>query len=188
VGDRDAESVVGRQVQRHAIILSSSPLAQQTTSLCDIVANWRHHRRCVWLDGRKQGSASKECPKGGSPAAFRAFLRETRRAKGLSIRQLAKMAGVSSAYLSQVETGTRGVPSPIILKRLARPLSVTPIRLFQIAGYIGYPPEPENAETLEIEAFLRQENLRFTLEGKPITHADIDALIEFLRKRHAHIP
>ncbi len=124
-----------------------------------------------------------EAGQAGCARGFGEFLRETRLAKGLSIRQLATMAGVSNAYLSQVETGARGVPSPKILKRLARPLSITPTRFLEIAGYISR-PQPITNPTIDIEGFLRQDNVRFTLGDMPVTPEDVEALIRFLRNRH----
>jgi transcriptional regulator with XRE-family HTH domain len=128
-------------------------------------------------------SGPKEREKETSRAGFRTFLKETRQARGLSIRQLARMSGVSNAYLSQVETGARGVPSPRILRRLARPLATTPTKLLEIAGYINH-PQTQGPATYEIETFLLKENIHFTLEGKPVTREDIDAVMELLRKRH----
>jgi len=46
------------------------------------------------------------------------FLRELRKAKGLSLRQVEKNTGVSNSYLSLVETGKRPA-SPEILRKLA---------------------------------------------------------------------
>jgi len=52
-----------------------------------------------------------------------------------SLRGLAREAGVSDSYLSQL---TRGlfVPSPEILSKLAPHLGVTPRKLFEQAGWL----------------------------------------------------
>jgi len=115
--------------------------------------------------------------------SFSRFLRETRQARGLSIRQLARIAGVSNAYLSQVETGARGVPSPRILRRLARPLAVTPTRLLEMAGYMNAGQVEEDRRTCDLETLLRQETARWTLDGDPLSPEDIEAMLEFLRGR-----
>jgi transcriptional regulator with XRE-family HTH domain len=52
-----------------------------------------------------------------------------------SLRSLARDAGISNSYLSQL---TRGlfVPSPEILIKLSKYLGVTPRRLFEEAGWL----------------------------------------------------
>ncbi|UUZ93922.1 helix-turn-helix domain-containing protein [Paenibacillus sp. P25] len=39
-------------------------------------------------------------------------LKDMRKQKGFTIRELADRSGVSAAYISQLENGNRGVPSP----------------------------------------------------------------------------
>jgi transcriptional regulator with XRE-family HTH domain len=60
-----------------------------------------------------------------------------------SLRGLARDAGISNSYLSQL---TRGlfVPSPEVLIRLAPHLGVTPRRLFEEAGWLK-PERPKKA-------------------------------------------
>lgn len=68
---------------------------------------------------------------------FGEYLRELRKERGLSIRQLEKKTGVSNAYLSQIENGKKGLPSPDILKKIAEPLKVGYEELMEKAGYIS---------------------------------------------------
>lgn len=51
-------------------------------------------------------------------------LRDFREKEGLSVRQLAKKAGVSFSYLAQIERGEK-VPSPVVAKRLADAMGVS---------------------------------------------------------------
>lgn len=67
---------------------------------------------------------------------FNEYLKELRESNNLSIRQLALYSRVSAAYLSQIETGARGIPSPEVLKKLYKPLKVSYEDLMQVAGYI----------------------------------------------------
>lgn len=75
---------------------------------------------------------------------FGTYLRQLREAKNYSVREAAKKAGISSAYLSQIETGKRGTrkggaffaPHPDILRKLAEVYSVSPSDLFEAAGYV----------------------------------------------------
>ena len=51
----------------------------------------------------------------GSGTAFGARLREIRRRKGLSQSVVARNLGISVPYLSQLENGRRGQPSPAVV-------------------------------------------------------------------------
>lgn len=67
---------------------------------------------------------------------FSRYLRGLRKEKKLTIRQLDMYSGVSHSYISQMERGDRGIPSPDILKKLAKPLGVEYEELMERAGYI----------------------------------------------------
>jgi transcriptional regulator with XRE-family HTH domain len=47
-----------------------------------------------------------------------AKMRELREARGVTLKQMAKALGVSSAYLSALEHGKRGKPTWILLQRI----------------------------------------------------------------------
>jgi SOS regulatory protein LexA len=71
------------------------------------------------------------------PQKFAAYLKELRKERGLSIRQLEKLSGVSNAYISLLENGKKGFPSPEILKKIHEPLGVSYDELMEKAGYIS---------------------------------------------------
>ena len=52
-------------------------------------------------------------------------LRRLRRAKGWTQVDLAKKAGVTQAFISQLEAGKKGSPRVVPLMRIARALGVT---------------------------------------------------------------
>lgn len=64
-----------------------------------------------------------------------AFIREQRRSAQLSLRTLAKRAGVSNPYLSQIERGLRR-PSAEILQRVADALRISAETLYVQAGIL----------------------------------------------------
>lgn len=66
---------------------------------------------------------------------FGEYLKSLRREKKLTIRQLDLYSGVSNSYISQMERGARGIPSPDILKKLAKPLGVSYEELMSKSGY-----------------------------------------------------
>jgi transcriptional regulator with XRE-family HTH domain len=59
-----------------------------------------------------------------TPRRLRTVLRTLREQKGLTQDQVAKRAGVTKPYLSQLESGARKNPSLPVLKRLAKALGV----------------------------------------------------------------
>lgn len=69
---------------------------------------------------------------------FGSFIRELRTNKGISLSSLAKRSGVSQPYLSQLENGRKGIPSPEILKKLSEALDVPYQELMVEAAHIKY--------------------------------------------------
>ncbi len=49
---------------------------------------------------------------------FGAKLRELRKARGLTLQEMAKSLEISSAYLSALEHGKRGRPSPMLVRQI----------------------------------------------------------------------
>lgn len=109
-----------------------------------------------------------------------AFIREQRSSAEISVRQLAKLAGVSNPYLSQVERGLRK-PSAEILQQIARALRISAEVLYEQAGILdkakGGPivdavraaselSERQKQVLLDIyESFRRENAARSTVEG-----------------------
>jgi transcriptional regulator with XRE-family HTH domain len=93
---------------------------------------------------------------------FGEYLKQLRETKNLSFRKLDALSGVSYVYLSQIENGKRGIPSPDVLKKLAAPLGVSYKELMQAAGYLGQDPSNQASifdiqeEWPEIAAVLRK--------------------------------
>ncbi|MED4403728.1 transcriptional regulator [Metabacillus fastidiosus] len=67
---------------------------------------------------------------------FGKFLKRIREEKGLTLREIQELSGVSNSYLSQLENGKRGLPSPDILKKIYQSLDVDYYELMEKAGYI----------------------------------------------------
>jgi transcriptional regulator with XRE-family HTH domain len=68
--------------------------------------------------------------------ALGAYLYNTRKDRRLSLKKVEKLAGVSNAYLSQLERGRRNPPHPDILKKLAKVYDVPVNELLAAAGYL----------------------------------------------------
>jgi transcriptional regulator with XRE-family HTH domain len=63
------------------------------------------------------------------------FIREQRKAAGLSLRKLSDFAGISNPYLSQIERGLRK-PSAEILQAIAKALRISAETLYVRAGIL----------------------------------------------------
>jgi transcriptional regulator with XRE-family HTH domain len=63
------------------------------------------------------------------------YIRNQRRSAEISLRQLAKLAGISNPYLSQIERGLRK-PSAEILQQIARGLRISAEALYIQAGFL----------------------------------------------------
>jgi HTH-type transcriptional regulator, competence development regulator len=74
-------------------------------------------------------------------------LETARRSAALSLRQVARSAGISAGYLQKLERGQVGNPSPRILQALARVLSISYRRLMELGGYEA-PLESDTAHPL----------------------------------------
>ncbi len=92
------------------------------------------------------------------------FIRSQRRLAHLSVRQLAELAKVSNAYLSQVERGVYR-PSAKVLKHLAEALHVSAETLYAKAGLLEEDAEGEHA--LELEEAIRLDR-RLTDDQKDV--------------------
>jgi len=76
------------------------------------------------------------------------YIRDQRRTAQISLRQLAKSAGVSNPYLSQIERGLRK-PSAEILQQIAKALRISAEALYVQAGILE-----ERGEGSDVKAAL----------------------------------
>jgi transcriptional regulator with XRE-family HTH domain len=67
---------------------------------------------------------------------FGEYLRRLRERAGISQETLAAEAEISSAYISQIESGRRNPPTPDVLRRMAAPLGVPYIVLMRQADHV----------------------------------------------------
>ncbi|QHJ83550.1 MAG: Cro/C1-type helix-turn-helix domain protein [Caudoviricetes sp.] len=67
-------------------------------------------------------------------------IRDLRKNKGFSIRQLALQSGVSNPFLSQVENAKRSIPKPSTLEKIAHGLRVDKSVIFKMAGIVDNVP------------------------------------------------
>jgi transcriptional regulator with XRE-family HTH domain len=84
------------------------------------------------------------------------YIREQRRQAELSLRNLAKQAGVSNPYLSQIERGLRQ-PSAKILKDIAKALRISAETLYLRAGILDADAGEQDGDL--VAAILREPQL-----------------------------
>jgi transcriptional regulator with XRE-family HTH domain len=77
--------------------------------------------------------------------AFGEFVRAQRQLAHVSLRNLAKMSGVSDSYLSQLERGNYR-PSPQVVKALAQAFGLKPEQLYTMLGFMEDTKSPPSVE------------------------------------------
>ena len=82
------------------------------------------------------------------------YIREQRSASDISLRQLAKLAGVSNPYLSQIERGLRK-PSAEILQQIAKGLRISAEALYVQAGIL----DQREGNGLVVDAVMADDSL-----------------------------
>ncbi|TDF95887.1 helix-turn-helix domain-containing protein [Paenibacillus piri] len=101
-------------------------------------------------------------------------LRDMRKLKGFTIRELSDRSGVSAAYISQLENGNRGVPSPDVLMKLSEGLNAPYGELMSLAGYLektdSAPNDSYTKPKVNLRRFLRDNDLIF--DGTELTDQD----------------
>ena len=117
-----------------------------------------------------------------------AFIREQREGAKISLRELAKSAGVSNPYLSQIERGLRK-PSAEILQQIAKGLRISAEALYVQAGILDERvgdetvigailgdtvlTERQKQVLLEIyESFRRENAARSATQAEPDPHTE----------------
>lgn len=92
-------------------------------------------------------------------------LRDLRKLKGYTIRELSERSGVSAAYISQIENGSRGIPSPEVLMKLSEGLNIPYEELMEIAGYLktsnASSKRPQTNSPVNLRRFLHENEIMF---------------------------
>jgi HTH-type transcriptional regulator, competence development regulator len=104
-------------------------------------------------------------------------VRELRKAKGLTLRDAAKPAGMDFTYLSKLETGKLTyTPSSDVIRALAKVLGADPLELLRLADKL--PPE------LGLVSAVPAARRFMNRAGELANPEDWDALLDLLERRH----
>ncbi len=85
--------------------------------------------------GEQNGDEAEGAQRGSPLDELGGYIRDQRESAALSLRKLAKIAGVSNPYLSQIERGLRK-PSAEILQAIAKALEISSETLYVKAGIL----------------------------------------------------
>lgn len=77
-------------------------------------------------------------------------IKQRRKVKGLTLRELSSIAGLSPSHLGRIERGER-FPSGRILRKLAEPLGFAETELLKLAGYMSRDDSDERVRRLKQE-------------------------------------
>src|SRR6266540_1655830 len=91
------------------------------------------------------------------------YIREQRHAAQVSLRQLARLAGVSNPYLSQIERGLRK-PSAEILQQIAKGLRISAEALYVQAGILDLPKGGPVVDSIRADAELTERQKQVLLD------------------------
>lgn len=111
---------------------------------------------------------------------FGSYLRELRKRKDLSLRQLAEDAGIDFTYLSKVETSKIPPPSEEAIIRLAKALCTDPDELLSLASKVDRDlhefvvTEPDAPKLLRAWKDGRLEEARKIIESQKANRDDGD--------------
>ena len=102
-----------------------------------------------------------------------AYVRTRRLDVGLTVRGLARAAGVDATGISRLENGDNDAPEPRTLARLARALEIDVTDLYLLAGY---------QTSTELPAFQPYLRARYDLSAEDVEQ--LAAHFELIRERH----
>lgn len=98
----------------------------------------------------------------------------------MSIKKISLQSGVSEAFLSQVENGKRGTPTPKVLKKIAPALRVPYEDLLIAAGYIERQDE-DKQRVIDLTDVVFDEDVMLDGELLELTKSERQIIIEFIR-------
>lgn len=103
-------------------------------------------------------------------------IRNARKGKGLSLRALERLVGVSNAHLSQLETGRIEHPSMALLYSIAEALDLDYQLLLRLAGHL----EPSSSKGVTVPGVA----FRGSADLTPEEADEVVRFIEQLKRRH----
>lgn len=125
--------------------------------------------------------------------ALGTVLRALRERRGLSLRELGKIAEVDHAYIHRLETGAKESPSEEVLGKLARALK-SEKRESQILRYVADHPDADAGLAMHVledqsvayDVFAGAASMAFRGSGRPDYKKIIERVRRFLGEENGH--
>lgn len=114
-----------------------------------------------------------------NPEEFGKYIKELRIKRDLTLEKLGEEVGFSKSYLSHIENGKRGIPSPEVLFKLTKPLGVDHVHLMIKAGHL--PEDEKDILETDYENNLREkesEQRRKEWQEKDLLRNDLKVIIQ----------
>lgn len=108
---------------------------------------------------------------------FGSWIKQLRKEKGYSLKDLENVSGVTASYIHRIETGARKSPSVPIAESLAKALGVNPDEFFKKLNLLSESNSNEEA-TYSLTDLLSLNN--FTINGKLVTREQKNALLNLV--------
>lgn len=107
---------------------------------------------------------------------FGSWIKQLRKAKGYSLKDLENASGVTASYIHRIETGARKTPSIPVAESLATALGVSQDDFLRKLNILS--TEPKKNENLSLSELLAINN--FTINGKRVDNEQKGAIINLL--------
>lgn len=108
---------------------------------------------------------------------FGKWIKELRNEKGLSLKQLENISGVTSSYIHRIENGARRRPSVGIAEKLAKALEVNPAEFLE---KLNLTSDIEVREEVPLRELLIRS--KFTINNNSVNKEQKDALLNIVTK------
>lgn len=108
---------------------------------------------------------------------FGSWIKQLRKAKGYSLKDLENASGVTASYIHRLESGSRKTPSIPVTENLALALGVSQDEFLRKLNILSY-DKPKN-ENISITELLAINN--FTINDKPVTSEQKDKFITLVK-------
>ena len=116
-----------------------------------------------------------------APDQFVRLLHKSIAAEGLSLREIGRRIGASSAYMSRLVSKKRGLPADQTITKMEKELNIEPGRLFDAAG---------RHDAVLAKICMNERKRRLIRQLEPLTDEQLDNVLKMVQdlneKYHPH--
>lgn len=114
------------------------------------------------------------------------FIKELRKEKGYTLREVAEKTGISNTYISNLENGVKDSPSMETLFKLSKALDVNYTQLLEKSGYISEKDNiltKEEEKAFEAAAFLKSSEELYLVNQQLEKSTSVEERTELLNRK-----